>query len=216
MVELLISEKPNAALKIATALADDKVIKKQNKKVPYYEIKHNGEKIIVGCAVGHLFGLKEVNGKGWVYPVFNYDWAPIYEVNKEANYTKAYIETLRKLAKAADKFTVCTDFDDEGTVLGLNIIRYICKRDDANRMKFSTLTKKDLIDSYKNKLPKLDWGQANAGLARHELDWIHGINLSRALTLSLKKTKGGFKILSIGRVQGPTLNLIVKKEKEIL
>ena len=216
MVELLISEKPNAALKIATALADDKVIKKQNKKVPYYEIKHNGEKIIVGCAVGHLFGLKEVNGKGWVYPVFNYDWAPIYEVNKEANYTKAYIETLRKLAKEADKFTVCTDFDDEGTVLGLNIIRYICKRDDANRMKFSTLTKKELIDSYKNKSLKLDWGQANAGLARHELDWIHGINLSRALTLSLKKTKGGFKILSIGRVQGPTLNLIVKKEKEIL
>src|SRR3989344_6414468 len=61
----------------------------------------------------------------------------------------------------------------------------------------------------------MDWGQANAGLCRHELDWLHGINLSRALTLALKKAQNGFKVLSIGRVQGPTLNLIVQKEKEI-
>ena len=38
--------------------------KNKNKKVPYYEITHKGKKIIVGCAVGHLFGLKEKNGKG--------------------------------------------------------------------------------------------------------------------------------------------------------
>jgi len=215
MVELLISEKPQSALKIATALADKEIVKKNNKKVPYYEITYKGKKIIVGCAVGHLFGLKEVNGKGWVYPIFNYDWLPIYENNKEAKYTKDYIDTLKKLSKQAEEFTLCTDYDQEGTVLGLNIIRYICNKKDANRMKFSTLTKKDLIESYEKKMPNLDWGNANAGLARHELDWIHGINLSRALTLAVKNAKGGFKILSIGRVQGPTLNLIVKKEKEI-
>ena len=213
--ELLIAEKPNSAVKIATALADDKVVKNNNKKVPYYEITHKDKKIIVGCAVGHLFGLKEVNGKGWIYPTFNYDWFPIYEVNKEVKYTKDYIETLKKLAKQANEFTLCTDYDDEGEVLGVNIIRYICNQKDANRMKFSTLTKKDLVNAYENKFSRLDWGQANAGLCRHELDWIHGINLSRALTLSLKAAKGGFKVLSIGRVQGPTLNIIVKKEKEI-
>ena len=215
MVELLIAEKPLSALKIATALADKEIIKNNNKKVPYYEITHNGKKIIVGCAVGHLFGLKEVDKKGWVYPIFNYDWFPIYENNKEAKYTKDYVDTLKKLAKQSNEFTLCTDFDQEGTVLGLNIIRYICKQKDANRMKFSTLTKKELVESYEKKMPKLDWGQANAGLARHELDWITGINLSRALTLAVKNSKGGFKILSIGRVQGPTLNFIVKKEKEI-
>ena len=216
MTELLISEKPMAALKIATALADDKIIKKENKKIPYYEITHKGKKIIVGCAVGHLFGLKEINGKGWTYPVFNFDWVPAYDINKGAKYTKDYIETLKKLAKQSDEFTICCDFDDEGTVIGLNVIKYICKKEDANRMKFSTLTKKELIDSYENKLKTLDWGNANAGVARHSLDWLHGINLSRALTLAIKNAKGGFKILSIGRVQGPTLDLIVEKEKEIL
>ncbi len=216
MNELLIAEKPNSAIKIATALADDKVIKKENKKIPYYEITHKGKKIIVGCAVGHLFGLKEINGKGWTYPVFNFDWVPIYEINKEAKYTKDYIETLKKLAKESDEFTICCDYDDEGTVIGLNVIKYICKKKDANRMKFSTLTKKELINSYENKLKTLDWGNANAGVARHSLDWLHGINLSRALTLAIKNAKEGFKILSIGRVQGPTLNLIVEKEKEIL
>jgi len=215
MTELLISEKPDAALKIATALADDKVTKKVNKKVPYYEITHKGKKIIVGCAVGHLFGLKEKDGKGWVYPAFNYDWFPIYEVNKFAKYTKDYIETFKKISKDIKEFTVCTDFDDEGTVLGLNIVKYICKQKDAHRMKFSTLTKKDLLISYEKKSKTLDWGQANAGLCRHELDWLEGINLSRALTLAMKAAQGGFKVLSIGRVQGPTLNLIVQKEKEI-
>jgi len=213
--ELLISEKPDAALKIATALADDKIHKHNNKKIPYYEITHKGKKIIVGCAVGHLFGLKEKNSKGWIYPTFSYDWAPTYEVNKQAKYTKDYIDTLKKISKNAKEFTVCTDFDDEGTVLGLNIIRFICKQKDAHRMKFSTLTKKDLVNSYENKSKTMNWGQANAGLCRHELDWLHGINLSRALTLSLKKAENGFKVLSIGRVQGPTLNLIVQKEKEI-
>src|SRR3989344_6221429 len=110
MTELLISEKPMAALKIATALADDKIIKKENKKIPYYEITHKGKKIIVGCAVGHLFGLKEINGKGWVYPAFNYDWFPIYEVNKFAKYTKDYIETFKKISKDAESFVLATDF----------------------------------------------------------------------------------------------------------
>jgi len=216
MVELLISEKPQSALKIATALADDKVIKKENKKIPYYEVKHKGKKIIVGCAVGHLFGLKEIDGKGWTYPTFNYDWIPIYEVNKAAKHTKPYIETLKKLVKEADEFTICTDFDDEGSLLGYNVLRFIAKKNDAARMKFSTLTKKDLVSSYENKFKTLDFGQIFAGETRHTLDWAWGINLSRALTLSVKNAKGGFKILSIGRVQGPTLNLIVNKEKEIL
>jgi DNA topoisomerase-1 len=214
--ELLIAEKPNAALKIATALADKDVIKKSNKKVPYYVLSHKGKKIIVGCAVGHLFGLKEINGNGWTYPIFNYDWVPIYDVNKEAKYTKDYIDTLKKLTKEADEFTICTDFDEEGSLLGYNILRFITKRRDANRMKFSALTKKDLLNAYENKLKSLDFGHIYAGETRHNLDFLYGINLSRALTLSIKNAKGGFKILSIGRVQGPTLNLIVKKEKEIL
>ena len=73
----------------------------------------------------------------------------------------------------------------------------------------------DLSTKLQNKSTHLDWGQANAGETRHFLDWMYGINLSRALTASIKAT-GAFKLLSIGRVQGPALKTIVEKEKEIL
>jgi len=99
-------------------------------------------------------------------------------------------------------------------VIGLTVIKYACKKKDASRMKFSTLTKPDLVEAYENKSKTIDWGQANAGEARHHLDWYNGINYSRALTEAYKTT-GGFKILSIGRVQGPALKIVVDKEQEI-
>jgi len=81
-------------------------------------------------------------------------------------------------------------------------------------MKYSTLTKKELVSAYENLMPEPDWGQAYAGETRHILDWLYGINLSRAL-MSAIKTTGSFKILSIGRVQGPALKIIVDREHEI-
>ena len=107
-----------------------------------------------------------------------------------------------------------TDYDIEGEVIGWNIIRFITKQKDAKRMKFSALTTEELQESYKNLMPTIDWGQAIAGETRHFLDWMYGINLSRALMSAIQKA-GSFKIMSIGRVQGPALNLIVQKELEI-
>src|SRR3989338_3616118 len=212
---LIVSEKPQSALKIATALADKDVIKKQNKKVSYYEITYKGNKIIVGCAVGHLFGLKETNGKGWTYPVFDYCWFPTYEINKQAKYTKDYIDTLKKLSKEAENYYNFCDVDTEGELIFRNILRFICKKENAKRAYFSTLTKKDLIKAFETAKNTINIGLAEAGETRHILDWLHGINLSRGLTLAIKASQGGFKVLSIGRVQGPTLNLIFQKEKEI-
>ena len=58
--ELIITEKPQAAMKIAYALADIAPIKKSMDGVPYYELKHDDSNIVVACAVGHLFGLEEM------------------------------------------------------------------------------------------------------------------------------------------------------------
>ncbi|RLI67106.1 DNA topoisomerase I, partial [Candidatus Heimdallarchaeota archaeon] len=118
------------------------------------------------------------------------------------------------LAKKATSFTIACDYDIEGEVIGWNILRFICKTEKASRMKFSTLTKPDLLKAYENKLPTIDWGQAHAGEARHYLDYYYGINLSRALTNAIKSA-GSFKIMSTGRVQGPALKLIVDREKLI-
>ncbi|MBI2134071.1 DNA topoisomerase I [Candidatus Woesearchaeota archaeon] len=217
MPELIITEKPKAAMMIASALAEGKPVKKNNEGAPFYEIKRGKNEIIVGCAVGHLFGIgekKEKKRKGWTYPIFDIEWKPIHEIDRTASFSKKYINTLKLLAKEADSFIVATDYDIEGETIGLNVVKYICKQKDAKRMKFSTLTKNDLIKAYDDASPHLDWGQANAGVARHEMDWYYGINLSRALTSSIKKA-GFFKILSIGRVQGPALKIIVYRENEI-
>jgi len=214
MFELIISEKPQAAEKIAKALADT-TPKKIRDGVNYFSLTHKGKEIRVASAVGHLFILGEKGGESWKYPVFETEWKPIYKVNKSAGYTKDYIKLLEKLGKDANEVTVAADFDIEGEVIGLNVVRYCCKKKDANRMKFSTLTKDALIKAYENKLPTLEWGQANAGETRHNLDWYYGINLSRAFTQSIKKAVNQFKVLSTGRVQAPALHFLAERERKI-
>lgn len=212
--ELIISEKPAAAQKIASALASGKPIKQSLNGVPYYEITRDNKDIVVASAVGHLFSLAEKNKKNFEYPVFSVEWVPTSDINKASAFSKKYLTVLKKLAKDAKEFTIATDYDIEGEVIGYTIIHYGCKQKDANRMKFSTLTKDDLVEAYENKAKTIDWGQAHAGLTRHELDWYYGINLSRALTASIKAT-GAFKIMSSGRVQGPALKILVDREREI-
>ncbi|PIN91217.1 DNA topoisomerase I [Candidatus Pacearchaeota archaeon CG10_big_fil_rev_8_21_14_0_10_32_14] len=214
--ELIITEKPQAAQKIADSLDDNNSPKKfSNAGVSYYEITKDKKKIYIGCAVGHLFTLKEEkNGKtNGGLPIFDIKWVPNY-VARKGGFTKKYYDTLLKLAKNAGSLTVATDYDIEGEVIGYNIVKHLAGQLDASRMKFSTLTKDELIESYNSKVPTLNWGQALAGESRHYLDWYYGINLSRALMNAIKTT-GRFKIMSIGRVQGPALKLIVDKEKEI-
>jgi DNA topoisomerase-1 len=212
--ELIITEKPNAAKKLAEALADGKPIKENYKGVPFYKVTHGKNDIVVGCAVGHLFGLAEKEKKGFRYPVFDIEWVPVADISKDAGFSQKYADTLKKIAKGADSYTVACDYDVEGEVIGLNVIRYICHRNDARRMKFSTLTKDELIEAYEKASQHLDWGQAEAGETRHYLDYYYGINISRALTSAIKAA-GMFKIMSTGRVQGPALKIIVDREKEI-
>ncbi|MBT3835621.1 DNA topoisomerase I [Candidatus Woesearchaeota archaeon] len=213
-MELIITEKPSSAKKVAAALADGSPKVKKNKQSSYFELTHNGKEIIVTSAVGHLYGLVEANKNGWTYPTFDIKWEASYKNAKGLAYVKVYLDTITKLAKEADEFTIATDFDVEGEVIGLNVIRFACKKKDANRMKFSTLTKGDLVKSYDEKMKTLDWGQALAGETRHKLDWFYGINLSRALTSSVKAA-GSFKVMSAGRVQGPALKMLVDREREI-
>ncbi len=210
---LIISEKPKAAFRIAQSLAEGPIKTERNEEgANYYRIARDGKQLVVVPAVGHLFGLKQAS-KGWKYPVFDVVWKPIYE-NKRSAYTKKYFDNIAALAKDASDFIVATDYDTEGDVIATNILNIICGQADAKRMKFSTLVKSELEDSYKNASPHMDSGQVNAGLARHVLDWYYGINTSRALSLAMKAA-GRFFVLSTGRVQGPALQLLTEREKEI-
>ncbi|MFQ6118575.1 MAG: DNA topoisomerase I, partial [Methanosarcinales archaeon] len=214
---IMIAEKPNAASKIAQALARGRPKKKKSKyDVDYYEFKKGKKKHIVVAAVGHLFNLKQ-KGKGWDYPVFDVVWMPSFKAVKRSAFSEKYFHTIEELTKKGSEYVICCDYDIEGSTIGYNILRFICKQNDGKRMKFSTLTKEDLIDAYENMIPHLDWGNIEAGLTRHYLDYYYGISVTRALTLSIKKggKKLRFYLLSTGRVQAPMLHFLYKKEKEI-
>jgi DNA topoisomerase-1 len=213
-MQLIIAEKPKVAEKIAYALAEDKkpIKHKGYGQASYYEIERNGQKILVAAAVGHLYSLDEKN-KSSSYPVFEIEWCPAYKVNKKSNYTKDYIKTIEELAKKVQEVIIACDFDIEGSLIGYNVLRFSSKRSNGKRMKFSSLTKEELIDAFENRM-NFDIENALAGEARHILDWFYGINLSRAL-MSAIKSSGRFQIMSIGRVQGPTLNILGTREIEI-
>ncbi len=216
MVELIITEKPSAMKSIAEALADKKPTKEKGvENTYYYVLTHKGKKLIIGCAVGHLYNLVQKNGKGWTYPIFDLEWRESYKINKKSEYTKKYLDTLASIVKEADEFYNGCDFDLEGETIFNLILEKLIKKKDAKRMKFSTMTKEELVQAFENPMRSIDKAMAEAGRTRHWVDYIFGINLSRALTLSIKNATKSFKILSSGRVQGPTLKILSERELEI-
>ena len=212
MTKLIICEKPKVAKKIGDALG--KVKKRSYRGVPYYEVERKEEKIIVASAVGHLFTLEE-NGKDkrfGKYPVFDVRWVPAWVV-KGKEYVRKYIDTLKKLSKDVDDIYIATDWDIEGELIGYHALYYICGRRDAKRMRFSSLTREEIVRAYENP-DRIDFGLVDAGESRHKLDWYYGINVSRALMQSLKAVNR-WRTMSTGRVQGPALAFLVERELEI-
>lgn len=215
-ITLIVTEKPQAAEKIAAALSNNSDRKHKEKSgTAYYEFEKNGKDFIVGCAAGHLFGITQKEARG-PFPNFDVEWSPTHEKSK-AGYTKRFYDLLKKLAKKADNFIVATDYDVEGEVIGWNVVRFLGGKkaeQEAKRMKFSSLTKDELTKSFENLQPTLNWSEAYSGETRHFMDWFYGINLSRGLMKALSQT-GKFRILSVGRVQGPALKIVYDRELDI-
>ena len=216
MREVIICEKPTSAEKIAKALSPSAKKETYNKKVKYWKLKRDSKDITVVSAVGHLYSLTPDNPKDKVY--FDLHWAPAYEVNKKGSgFTKDYVRAIKKVARDADAYIHACDYDVEGTLIGYNTLKYACEQDNLSkisRMKFSTLTKKDLLKAYDNRID-LDMNQVDTGIARHVLDYYFGVNISKALMKSVSNAKHRFLKLSAGRVQTPTLSILVEREKEI-
>ena len=132
------------------------------------------------------------------------------------------LREISDISKNAAGFIHACDYDQEGEVIGYNILEHAChnKYSISKRAKFSSLTDEEIIQSFNNLLPPNE-KLKDAGTSRHMIDFIYGINLSRALTNSVNKkdslgeNKKSYQQLSIGRVQGPTLAFVVEREEEI-
>ena len=213
---LIVTEKPDAANRIATALDEDGKPKKNfSNGVPYYQAYRDGN-IVVVPALGHLYTLASKK-KVHTYPVFEYQWVPRYQAERGASRIRTWLKVISQLALDAEDFVDACDFDIEGSIIGYFILKYACggKEKEARRMKYSTLTEEELQESYSQLLPTLDFSLVEAGLTRHEVDWLYGINLSRALTHAAQNCSGQYTTLTTGRVQGPTLRFLEAREKTI-
>ncbi len=215
--KLVVSEKPDAAAKIAGALSNGESVEKEIDGVPYYETSRNGDELLIVPALGHLFTLKNTRPIK-DYPMWDVEWVPKYEANNTSGDSEPFVKAFKELSEEADEYINATDYDQEGAVIGYTILKYLCEdgaTEKAKRMKFSTLTGEELENAYEDLLPSLDQGLVDSGIARHMLDWYWGMNLSKALTSAVEAAHDRFVKLSAGRVQTPTLKMLLGREKEI-
>jgi DNA topoisomerase-1 len=142
---------------------------------------------------------------------------------------KNVVRALKKVAKDADDLVIATDFDREGELIGLEALYEILESNPklaelelnggnggatgsvVKRARYSALTK-DEIERAFNDLDELSYPLANAGAARQDMDLIWGATLTRAVSMATRRFGSNF--LSVGRVQSPTLGLIVQRELE--
>jgi DNA topoisomerase-1 len=214
---LVICEKPDAAKRVSEALAERGVSTFSVRGVPVFSLERKGERVIVCSAQGHLYEVSDPLAERSVYPVFDVEWFQHDQVDKKAAMVGRRVAAIRILAKNAERFVNACDYDTEGETIGFNAIRYGC---DAMgrpmfRVKFSTLTKEELVEAFENAQSYDGHALARAGRARHVVDFVWGVNLSRMLSLSAAIAGRGYRTVSIGRVQGPTLGFVVDREIEI-
>ena len=154
-----------------------------------------------------------VDLKGWKMEALPYlAYAPIEKLPKE----KDIIRSLKNLAKKASSICIATDFDREGELIGsdaLSCIKQVNDEAPVSRARYSAFTKEEIAHAFSN-LAELDENLAAAGESRQDIDLIWGAALTRYLTLV--KFAGYGNVRSSGRVQTPTLALIVARERERL
>ncbi len=128
---------------------------------------------------------------------------------------RGIVKTLLEIARDVDKVTIATDYDREGEFIGLTALKILRKVNPnlkVERVVFSALTPKDIRDAFEN--PRdLDFNLAKSAEVRHKVDLLWGAILTRLLSISANRF--GKDFLSVGRVQSPTLRLIVERENQI-
>jgi DNA topoisomerase-1 len=204
---LIIAEKPKVARKIASFLFSNYQTKLYRKRVKYYVARIGSTEYIVASALGHLFTL--VTSERGI-PALSFRWERIDRVERGRWLHGLYIDFFCSLRQKIDEIIVATDYDIEGELIAYNIIRFCLGTDKPiRRMKFSEITPRAIQSAFSNLLEFQPY-LSLAGEARHIIDWLFGINLSRLLQQRFHR-----KRLSAGRVQTPTLRLVYEREREI-
>lgn len=207
---LVIAEKPSVASDIA------KVLGGMTREKDYFE----GDKYVVSSAVGHLLELAvpekyDVKRGKWTFahlPMLppTFDLKPIKK-------TEDRLKLLKRLLKRSDIGTVVNacDAGREGELIFRYIIQASKCKKTIKRLWLQSMTPAAIREAFENLRTDEEMKNlADAARSRSEADWLVGINGTRAMT-AFNSKDGGFFLTTVGRVQTPTLAIVVEREEKI-
>ncbi|WP_175718737.1 DNA topoisomerase III [Burkholderia anthina] len=207
---LIIAEKPSVANDIARALGGF------TKHDEYYE----SDEFVLSSAVGHLLEIAapeeyEVKRGKWSFahlPVI----PPHFDLNPIAK-SESRLKVLTKLMKRkdVDRLINACDAGREGELIFRLIAQHAKAKQPVQRLWLQSMTPQAIRDGFANLRSDTDMQPlADAARCRSEADWLVGINGTRAMT-AFNSKGGGFFLTTVGRVQTPTLSIVVEREEKI-
>ncbi len=202
---LVLAEKPSVGRDLA------KVLKCTQNKDSYIE----GNKYVVTWAMGHLVGLMDPEGYDKKYKEWSMETLPMLPKNMKLTVLKKTGKQFNEVKKQMNRkdiseIIIATDAGREGELVARWIIEKAGVKKPLKRLWISSQTNKAILDGFRNLKDAKDYENLyKAAVCRAEADWLIGLNVTRALTCKYNAQ------LSAGRVQSPTLSMIVKREEDI-
>lgn len=202
---LVLAEKPSVGRELA------KVLKCNSNKGGYIE----GNKYIVTWALGHLVGLQDPEAYGDQFKTWSLETLPMLPKYMKTTVlkktAKQYNEVKKQMLRSdVSEIVIATDAGREGELVARWTIDKVGIKKPIKRLWISSQTTKAIVDGFNNLKPGTAYENLyKAAVCRAEADWLVGLNVTRALTCKYNAQ------LSAGRVQSPTLAMIVNREDEI-
>ncbi len=211
---LIIAEKPSVAGDLAKVLPG-----KFKKNKTHYE----GDDHVVSFAIGHLVSIcypEEINPAFQKWDMNNLPILPEEFPLKGLDGTKSQLNALQKLIRRKDitEIVNACDAGREGELIFKYIVKFVWNnsvaRKSFRRLWLQSMTTDAINYAFNNLRDNTEMlPLEDTALCRSESDWLIGINATRALT-GFNSRRGGFFLTPCGRVQTPTLSLLVKRERE--
>jgi len=209
--QLVIAEKPSVAADLARALGHFK------REAEYFE----NEEMVIASAVGHLLelvvpeGLEPKRGK---WDIKNLPILPSeFELLPPDSKSEIRFKLLKRLIKRPDVDGVINacDAGREGELIFRNLMKKAGVKKPIQRLWLQSMTSESIRTAFRHLRTDEEMQPlANAAECRSESDWLVGINATRGMTWFNSKT-GGFRLTTAGRVQTPTLAILVEREEKI-
>lgn len=207
-MKVCIAEKPSVAKEIAS------IIGANNRQDGYYE----GNGYCVTWTFGHLCSLKEPHEYAPEWKSWNINALPMIPpkfgiklINDKG--VEKQFATIAKLIASADTVINCGDAGQEGELIQRWVMQLAGCKCKVERLWISSLTEESIKEGFSSLKPQEEFDKLyEAGLTRAIGDWLLGINATRLYTVKYGQNR---QVLSVGRVQTPTLALIVNRQKEI-